>query len=55
MILNDTVRQALTAGHPAQVVTLNKDGSPQVSLVWVGLDGDEIVSGHLKPGSHSQW
>ena len=48
MILNDAVRQALTAGHPAQVVTLNKDGSPHVSVVWVGLDGDEIVSGHMK-------
>jgi PPOX class probable F420-dependent enzyme len=28
-------------------VTLNKDGTPQVSIVWVGLDGDEIVSAHL--------
>jgi hypothetical protein len=28
-------------------VTLNLDGSPQVSIVWVGLDGDEIVAGHL--------
>jgi PPOX class probable F420-dependent enzyme len=28
-------------------VTLNKDGSPQVSIVWVGLDGDEIVCAHL--------
>ena len=48
MILNDTVRQALTAGHLAHLVTLNMDGSPHVSIVWVGLDGDEIVSGHLK-------
>jgi hypothetical protein len=48
MILNDTVRQALTAGHLAHLVTLNNDGSPHVSIVWVGLDGDEIVSGHLK-------
>jgi PPOX class probable F420-dependent enzyme len=47
MILNETVRQALTAGHLAHLVTLNKDGSPQVSIVWVGLDGDEIVSAHL--------
>ena len=47
MILNDTVRQALTAGHLAHLVTLNKDGSPQVSIIWVGLDGDEIVCGHL--------
>ena len=48
MILNDTVRQALTAGHLAHLVTLNKDGSPHVSIVCVGLDDDEIVSGHLK-------
>ena len=47
MILNDKVRQALTAGHLAHLVTLNKDGSPQVSIVWVGLDGNEIVCAHL--------
>jgi PPOX class probable F420-dependent enzyme len=29
------------------MVTLNPDGSPQVSCIWVGLDGDEVVSGHL--------
>ena len=47
MILSDTVRQALTAGHLAHLVTLNTDGSPQVSIVWVGLDGDEIVCAHF--------
>ena len=31
----------------AHMVTLNPDGSPQVTCIWVGLDGDEIVSGHL--------
>src|SRR5229473_370454 len=46
MILNDAVRQALTAGHLAHLVTLNQDGSPQVSIVWVSLDGDEIVCAH---------
>ena len=29
------------------MVTLNRDGSPQVTIVWVGLDGEEIVSAHL--------
>ncbi len=28
-------------------MTLEPDGHPQVSIVWVGLDGDEIVAGHL--------
>ena len=46
MSLNEKVRQALTAGHPAHLVTLNEDGSPHVSVVWVGLDGDDIVCGH---------
>lgn len=31
-------------GH---LVTLNPDGSPQVTVVWVGLNGDEIVAAHL--------
>jgi PPOX class probable F420-dependent enzyme len=46
-VLNDAARQALTAGNLAHLVTLYPDGSPQVSIVWVGLDGDEIVSAHL--------
>jgi PPOX class probable F420-dependent enzyme len=45
--LNAAARDAITAGHPAHLVTVNADGSPQVSVVWVGLDGDDIVSGHL--------
>lgn len=28
-------------------MTPNPDGTPQVTCIWVGLDGDEIVSGHL--------
>lgn len=31
----------------AHLVTLNADGSPQVSVVWVGLEDGEIVSAHL--------
>ena len=40
--------QALIASGPlAHLTTLNADGSPQVSVIWIGLDGDDIVSGHL--------
>ena len=39
----------IESGRLAHLVTLNSDGSAQVSCVWVGLDGDEIVSGHLVP------
>jgi len=34
----------------AHVTTLNADGSPQVSVVWIGLDGDDLVTGHLHHG-----
>ncbi len=32
----------------AHLVTLNDDGSPQVTLVWVGMDGDDVVAAHLQ-------
>ena len=46
-VLIDEARAALASGHLAHLVTLNPDGSPQVTIVWVGLEGDELVSGHL--------
>ena len=45
--LSQAARDALTAGHLVHMATVNPDGSPQLSVVWVGLDGDDIVSGHL--------
>jgi PPOX class probable F420-dependent enzyme len=47
--LPESARELLESGALAHLVTLNSDGSPQVSCVWVGLEGDEIVSGHLGP------
>lgn len=43
----DSARELIESGALAHLVTLNRDGSPQVSCVWVGLDGDELVAGHL--------
>jgi PPOX class probable F420-dependent enzyme len=45
--LPDSARAVLESPALAHLVTLNPDGSPQISIVWVGLDGDEIVAGHL--------
>jgi PPOX class probable F420-dependent enzyme len=51
MELNDAARNLIGKGADATLVTLNPDGSPQVSLVWVALqstaDGDELVTAHL--------
>ena len=45
--LTASVRRAIEGGHLAHLVTLNPDGSPQVTIVWIGLDGDDVVAGHL--------
>jgi PPOX class probable F420-dependent enzyme len=46
-VLSAPVREAITSGNLAHLVTLNADGAPQVTLVWVGLEDDEIVCAHL--------
>lgn len=51
MLVNDAVRALIGDGADATLVTLNPDGSPQVTVVWVALqstpDGDELVTAHL--------
>ncbi|MEU0937075.1 MULTISPECIES: PPOX class F420-dependent oxidoreductase [unclassified Embleya] len=50
--LGGTARRLLDAAHPAVLATVNRDGSPQTSVVWIGLDGDDVVissqAGRLK-------
>jgi PPOX class probable F420-dependent enzyme len=43
----DEARKVLESDALAHIVTLNSDGSPQVTVAWVGLDGDEVVFGTL--------
>jgi PPOX class probable F420-dependent enzyme len=45
--LHPEARKLIESDRLAHMVTINPDGSPQVSCIWIGLDGDEIVSGHL--------
>jgi PPOX class probable F420-dependent enzyme len=46
--LPPSARELLESDALAHLVTLNPDGSPQVTCVWVGLDGDELVTAHLR-------
>lgn len=47
--LSDAARELLRSDALAHLVTIGADGAPQVSIVWVGLDDDEVVSAHLSP------
>jgi PPOX class probable F420-dependent enzyme len=41
------LRDLVESGPLAHLSTVNPDGSPQVSVIWIGLAGDDVVSGHL--------
>jgi PPOX class probable F420-dependent enzyme len=47
MEMPDSARAVIESGRLAHFVTVNRDGSPHVTIVWVGLDGDHIVIGKL--------
>jgi len=45
--LSDAALDLLRSPTVATVVTLNSDGSPHVTVAWIGLEDDEIVFGTL--------
>jgi PPOX class probable F420-dependent enzyme len=45
--LLDPVRALIESGPLAHLVTVNHDGSPQVTIVWIGIEDEEVVSAHL--------
>jgi PPOX class probable F420-dependent enzyme len=46
-VLSSELRQLIESGPLVHLSTVNADGSPQVSVIWIGLEGDQLVSGHL--------
>ena len=58
MELNESARNLIGRGADAALITLNPDGSPHVSLVWVALQsrpgGDELVVGHLSKSGNKK-
>ena len=49
-MLPASARELIASGALGHLVTLNADGSPQVSCVCVGVEGEELVSAHLSSG-----
>jgi PPOX class probable F420-dependent enzyme len=47
LLIPDEARAVIESGALAHLVTIDADGRPQVSCVWVGLDGDDIVFASL--------
>src|SRR5262249_43651099 len=46
-MIPESVRLLVSTGPLAHLTTLNSNGSPQVTVVWIGIEDDEFVSAHL--------
>jgi PPOX class probable F420-dependent enzyme len=46
--LSTEVREVVESGRLAHFTTIAKDGRPHTTIVWVGLDGDDVVIGKLQ-------
>jgi PPOX class probable F420-dependent enzyme len=50
MELPDSAKELIEAGAIGHLVTLDPDGSAQITGVWVGVEGDELLTAHLDSG-----
>jgi PPOX class probable F420-dependent enzyme len=46
--LSPDLRDLIQSGPMAHLSTISPDGSPQVTVIWIGLDGDDPVSAHMR-------
>jgi PPOX class probable F420-dependent enzyme len=49
MDLPDSAKDLIRSGALGHLVTIDPDGAPQVTCVWVAVDGDDLLTGHLDP------
>src|SRR5260370_13980672 len=47
MKIPESIRELIAKGPLAHLTTLNSTGGPQVTVVWVGIEDEEFVIGHL--------
>jgi PPOX class probable F420-dependent enzyme len=50
MSLPDSAKELIRSGALGHLVTIGRDGRPQVTCVWVAVDGDDLLTAHLNPG-----
>jgi PPOX class probable F420-dependent enzyme len=47
MIIPTSVYELVASGPLAHLTTINSDGSPQVTVVWIGIADDAFVCAHM--------
>jgi PPOX class probable F420-dependent enzyme len=46
--LPEELRDLVESGPLTYVSTINADGSPQVTAIWIGLEGQSLISTHMR-------
>jgi PPOX class probable F420-dependent enzyme len=49
MALLDSAKELIRSGALGHLVTIGERGTPQVTCVWVAVDGDVLLTAHLNP------
>ncbi len=49
MTLPESAKELIRGGALGHFVTIGRDGGPQVTCVWVAVDGDDLLTAHLNP------
>jgi PPOX class probable F420-dependent enzyme len=50
MVLPESAKELIRSGALGHLSTIGRDGTPQVTGVWVAVDGDDLLTAHLNPG-----
>ena len=53
MTLPDAAKELIRSGALGHLVTINPDGAPQVTCVWVAVEGEDLLTAHLNPAYES--
>lgn len=47
ILFSPAARELIESAAIGHIVTLDPDGSPHLSMAWIGIEGDELVFGTL--------
>ena len=50
MVLPESAKELIRSGALGHLVTTAANGSPQITCVWVAVEGDDLLTAHLDPG-----
>lgn len=48
VVLPEELRDLIESGPLTYISTVNANGSPQVTAIWIGIEGDTLISTHMR-------